>query len=304
MSGPLHDLVSLAQFRVGRLLAAILPERAAYAFADWLGERSFRAGGRDVARLRANYAAARPELDPEALDEVVCEGFRRNVRYFYELFRLTSLSRRQVSDRVRVAGDAVTIRAELAAGRPVVCFLGHTGNWDLAGAWCGQELGPVVTVAERVKPAAIFEDFLRVRTGLGMRIIALDRPDVMAALRAEMRAPVVVPLLADRDLTGGGVAVSFFGRPARMAVGPAALALSESARLIPISIRHERRGRGYGIVITFHDPVPVPPTGTAREKAVAMTQACADALAGEIVRHTSDWHMFQRVFADDTLAEA
>ena len=43
----------------------------------------------------------------------------------------------------------------------------------------------------------------------------------------------------------------------------------------------------------------MPETGTTRERATAMTQACADALGTVITQHTSDWHMMQRVFIDD-----
>jgi len=84
-----------------------------------------------------------------------------------------------------------------------------------------------------------------------------------------------------------------------MAPGPAALALVEQRPLFPVSIRHERRGRSWGIVITFHDEVAVPATGTTRDRVEAMTQSCADALAAAITDSPQDWHMLQRVFEDD-----
>ncbi len=84
-----------------------------------------------------------------------------------------------------------------------------------------------------------------------------------------------------------------------MAPGPAALALAERRPLFPVSIRHERRGRGWGIVITFHPAVTVPETGATREKVVAMVQQCADALGSAVREHTADWHMLQRVFLED-----
>ena len=119
------------------------------------------------------------------------------------------------------------------------------------------------------------------------------------ALRQAARRPGIIPLLADRDLTSRGVEVELCGHTARMAPGPAALALAEKRPLHPVSIRHEQRGRGWGIVITFHPAVDVPASGTTRERATAMTQACADVLGAAIVEHTADWHMLQRVFLDD-----
>ncbi len=42
-----------------------------------------------------------------------------------------------------------------------------------------------------------------------------------------------------------------------------------------------------------------PGSGTTRERATAMTQACADTLGAAVREHTADWHMLQRVFLDD-----
>ncbi|HEX6916509.1 MAG TPA: phosphatidylinositol mannoside acyltransferase, partial [Phycicoccus sp.] len=55
----------------------------------------------------------------------------------------------------------------------------------------------------------------------------------------------------------------------------------------------------WGIVVKFHPAVDVPASGTTREKALAMTQACADVLGAGVREHTADWHMLQRVFLED-----
>ncbi len=291
------DLVTVGGYRLGWAGVRALPERAAYGLFDRLADASVVRGGKGIDRLRANYARVRPELSPAELDDLVREGMRAYLRYYCEAFRLPTLSRAAVAARVRVEGDG-PVRERLAAGRPVVCFLGHMGNWDLAGAWCSAELGRVVTVAERLKPEAVFEEFLEFRTSLGMTIIPLAT-DSFARLRTETAGPVVVPLLADRDLTGGGLSVDFCGHEARMAPGPAALALATRSALHPVSIRHERRGSGWGIVITFHDEVAAPVSGATRAKTQAMTGECARVLGDAVTRHTSDWHMLQRVFVAD-----
>jgi KDO2-lipid IV(A) lauroyltransferase len=85
-----------------------------------------------------------------------------------------------------------------------------------------------------------------------------------------------------------------------MAAGPAALAVATGAALFPVSIHYEELGRHrHGIVITWHDRVTVPDTGRRGAQVAAMTQSCADALAGAIAEHPQDWHMLQRVFAAD-----
>jgi KDO2-lipid IV(A) lauroyltransferase len=224
---------------------------------------------------------------------------RSYLRYYCEAFRLQDLGPDDLADRVRVEGDG-PVREVIDGGGSVVAFLGHMGNWDLAGAWGTTHLGPVTTVAERLKPEEVFEEFLAFRESLGMTIIPLTGGvNPFPALREAARRPGIIPLLADRDLTSRGVEVELCGHAARMAPGPAALALAERRPLHPVSIRHERRGRGWGILITFHPPVAVPEGGTTRERATAMTQACADVLGAAIRAHTADWHMLQRVFLDD-----
>ncbi len=292
------DALTVGGYRIGWSVVRRLPEGTAYALFDRIADLAVARGG--AARLRSNYAMVRPELDDAALDALVRAGMRAYLRYYCEAFRLPVLGRDELTVRVRVLGDE-PVRAALDEGGSAVCFLGHLGNWDLAGAWGSQHLGPVVTVAERLEPEAVFTEFLDFRTALGMTIYPLTGAgNVFAALREHARTPVIIPLLADRDLTATGVEVSLCGHPARMAVGPAALALSARRPLFPVTIRHERReGGGWGILITFHDPVPVPGQGTAREKVAAMTQACADVLGEAIRERPEDWHMLQRVFVAD-----
>ena len=303
----LGDALAVGGFRLGWSAVRRLPERAAYGLFDRVADAAVARGGTGVRRLRANYARVRPELGEDELDDLVRAGMRSYMRYYCEAFRLPDRSAEDVARGVRVIGDAA-IREELAGGRAVVCFLGHLGNWDTAGAWGTRELAPVVTVAERLKPEEVYAEFLAFRESLGMTILPLTGGgDVFAQLRSHLSRPVLVPLLADRDLTARGIEVDLCGHRARMAAGPAALAIASGAALHPVSIHYEPvpgsdwRRR---VVITFHDRVPDPGQGTTRERATAMTQQCADVLGGAISEHTADWHMLQRVFVEDLTPRA
>ena len=145
----------------------------------------------------------------------------------------------------------------------------------------------------------MFRAFLDYREGLGMRILPAEK-GTFARLRTQLATgqPVVMPLLADRDLSATGVEVDLCGHPARMAAGPAALAVEGGYRLFPVTLRHERVGREWGMVITVHDDVATPSAGTA-QAVQQVTQACADAFGAAVTAHTEDWHMMQRVFVED-----
>lgn len=300
----LQERASVLAFRAGWRALRLLPAPLAYALFDAVAAVVTRRDGPSVQRLRSNYARVRPDLGPAELQELTADGVRRAFRYYVEAFRLPALSGEQVDDLVHITGTEPML-AELEQGRPVLAFLGHTGNWDLAGAWCARHLGHVVTVAERLRPEEMFQAFLDFREGeLGMTIHPAER-GTFAALLAQLRTgdPVVMPLLSDRDLSASGVEVDLAGERARVAAGPAALAVETGVPLFPVTMRHVRRGRHrWGLDITVHPAVDVPAEGTRTQRVAAATQACADALGAAIREHPQDWHMMQRVFVADLSA--
>jgi len=299
----LTERATLVGYRSGWSLVRRMPGCVAYQVFDVMADVAWVRRGKGVERMRSNYATVRPELTPTELDALVRAGMRSYLRYWCDSFRLPDHSVDDLIHGVRVVGvDAV--RGHLKSGRSVVVFLGHLGNWDIAGAWSTTELAPVTTVAERLKPEELFDEFVAFREGLGMRIIPLTGgSDVFRELTQACRSGALIALLADRDLTNGGIEVDFCGERARMAVGPAALALNAGAALFPGMVHYERQpaGHGWRTVVTFHDPVVPPVQGTSREKIRAMTQACADVLSQAVREHTHDWHMMQRVFTKDLL---
>lgn len=265
-----------------------------------------RGGG--VRQLEANLARIRPDLTPARVRRLSRHGMRSYFRYFREAFQLPRLTPEQIDARVRVIG-VEPIREHLSAGRSVVIAVGHVGNWDLAGAWFARHVGPVTTVAERLEPAEMFEEFLRLREGVGLRIVPFetDGSTFRILVREAHAGGKVIPLLADRDLGASGVEVLIAGHPARVAAGPAALAGTGSYPLAPAVITYERlhgdrrrrAGSRWGIVIDFL-PAIVPPTAVTRGEAVAaMTQGWVSALFDVVAQHPQDWHMLQKVFLAD-----
>jgi phosphatidylinositol dimannoside acyltransferase len=114
-------------------------------------------------------------------------------------------------------------------------------------------------------------------------------------LAQRLRAGRLVCLLADRDITGAGIEVDFFGEKARMMGGPAALAVQTGAALMPVTLWYE--GAYWGAHI--YEEIPVPGQGTRQEKIAAMTQQLAAVFESGIRAHPEDWHMLQRVFLSD-----
>lgn len=291
--------VYLLAWRVVRLL----PERTAYRLfalaADWVWWRH----GPGVRRLEANLARAVPPGPEADLRRLSRAGMRSYLRYWCDAFLLPGWDAERLARTCRVDEPERLQRifSTDSEGTGVVAALAHQGNWDHAGAWAGVHLATVTTVAERLRPEAVYQEFLRYRRSLGIEILPLTgEGNLVGKLIRQVRAGGFVPLLADRDLSGHGVPVTFLGEASRMPPGPAAIALAAKAPLMPVNTYYERLpGGGHGLVLQIHEPVEVPATGTNTEKIAAMMQSCADALAEGIRQHPEDWHMLQVVFDAD-----
>ncbi|MBL8928674.1 MAG: phosphatidylinositol mannoside acyltransferase [Kineosporiaceae bacterium] len=300
----MSDRVNIWAYSAGWRVVRLLPERLAYLVFSLIAQFIWLRQGQVARQLELNLSRVAPDFSPMRLKALARRGLHSYMRYYCDAFRLPDWSTERILATCRAEGDG-PVREALAEGRGVVMALSHSGNWDHAGAWSTLAMAPVTTVAERLQPEEVYQRFLTIRQQLGMEILPLTGGgvDVFGLLVRRLRKGGFVPLLADRDLSATGVPVTMFGETARMAAGPASLALVTGAALHPVSIRYERLPAGaparWGIVVHFHPEVKVPEDGGRAERVARMTQACADALSAGISAHPEDWHMAQRVFVAD-----
>jgi KDO2-lipid IV(A) lauroyltransferase len=116
----------------------------------------------------------------------------------------------------------------------------------------------------------------------------------MAVLAERLRAGEAVCLVADRDLSRHGVQVRFFGEPTRMPAGPALLAATTGAALMPVHLYFD--GAGWGQWIGEQIELG---EGDLRTKVQRATQALASAFEARIAEYPQDWHMLQRLWLAD-----
>jgi KDO2-lipid IV(A) lauroyltransferase len=281
-------------------LVKVMPERAAYAAFDRVADRLWAKRGKGVRQLEANL---RRVLGPDASEDVLRatsrKGMRSALRVYCEQFRLPVWDPARIEAGTEITPEDRAFLKQVAADdRGIVLALGHTGNYDHAGAWLITLTGEgFTTVAEALKPEEVFEKFLDYRRKLGMEVLPHNGgPAVFGTLARRLRAGKTVCLVADRDLSASGVEVDFFGERARIAAGPAALALQTGAALVPAQLWYSGYAR---MTIRVLREIPVPESGTRTEKVAVMSQQLADAYAEGIAAHPEDWHMLQKFFLAD-----
>jgi KDO2-lipid IV(A) lauroyltransferase len=217
---------------------------------------------------------------------------------------LPSWTPEEITHRHR-AVNAHHLEDALAAGHGAVFAVPHAGNYDLTGAWASIHFAQVISVAERLKPERLYEEFLDFRRTLGMKILPhAGAEGVFDQLVDLVRDNGLLALLADRDLSRNGVQVEFFGEPAKMPIGPAAISLLTGAPMLATALYYQ----GPRAHVHVYPPVEKPPgewTASKRfdedfvQAAHVLTQSMADHLAVGIAAHPGHWHMLQPVFLAD-----
>ncbi|MBA2509095.1 MAG: phosphatidylinositol mannoside acyltransferase [Nocardioidaceae bacterium] len=295
MSG--RDQVVARALRAGWAVGSRVPDAFATRLLDVAADQTWRARGAGVRQLERNLARAAPEVHGDRLHDLGRAAMRSYFRYWGETFQLPRWSEQEIRDRV-VVHDGHRLHDAYAAGHGVVGALPHSGNWDLAGAWACSLGMPLTTVAERLRPEKLYADFVAYRVSLGMEILPLSGAGPSLRLLVErLRAGRFVPLLADRDLSRGGVVVPLLGEDASVPSGPARLAQLAGATLLPITCDYTGpQGAAGQMHLRMHEPVP---HVSGRAGAVAMTSAVADAFSAAIMAAPTDWHMLQPVFVAD-----
>ena len=277
-------------YRLGWRVAARLPRRLVALIISGASWVALRHDGVHVRTLRRNLALTTGAPVDNNRMRAALKSYLRN---FYEVLALPTWSETEIQRRVRAVNEPAVRDAH--AGPGAVVALPHSGNWDLAGAWACVTGMPVTTVAEQLSDDD-YAAFVAFREGLGLEVVSHRDPGALTTLIEAIHGRRVVCLLADRDLAGTGVAVSWRGRPITMPAGPAIVARRTGAALLPAVCQFTEDG----MVIIIGEPIAARP---GRDGLAAMMQDVADFFADTIARQPEDWHMMQPFFSDRVPAE-
>ncbi len=288
------DAVTEWAFATGWRVVKKLPAPVAYRLFDRAADVLWKRRGSGVVQYERNQARIHPDYSAEQLRELSRRGMRSYLRYWCEAFRLPTMGPDEVNGLFDLERKEL-MDACVASGTGAVMVVNHAGNWDLAGAWGCLRYGGLTTVAERLKPEGLFEQFVAYRESVGMTIVPLGDPDVIRRLARALKEGQIVPLLGDRDISRNGIVVDFFGEPASLPAGPAVLGMLTGAPVMPVTLYYDGpRATGY-----VHDAIPMPTEGTREERIQQVTQAIAHSYERGMRDHSVDWHMMQPVWLAD-----
>lgn len=290
----MKGLAGYLAFRVASAVVGVLPEpvmRRAGEMAGWVA--SFFASAkldlvrRNLARVVGDEAATRRRAR---------RMFESYGRYWAEVFWVRPRHVAAILEHSVVDGEEHILAAR-EAGKGVIVALPHLGNWEAAGPQATRLGVPMLAAAEALPNPHIVEWFIDTRGKLGIDVVIVGR-DRRATqhLIERLRSGGAIALLSDRDLSGRGVAVDFFGEETTLPAGPVALADRTGAALLPVGCYFNQR-RGHHFVI--EPPVEIPEHASKDARIAQGTQRYAAALETLIRRAPEQWHLFQPNWPSD-----
>ena len=272
---PEGPLVRLAEF-AGDLWYRATPERAAQARRNLRRVAAWQA---DTGRGSA--LGRRAATDPRALERLVRLAYRHAARYYLEVARTPAIRADELDRRLHIETPDTVVDA--FAGGPVV-FIGlHFGAIELPALFLADRVGGAVAPMETIDDPALQAWFVRTRGAVGVRIVGLR--EARRALLAALRDGTSVGLVGDRDLTGGGTAVTLFGAPATLPLGPAMLAVEGDVPAFVVGVRRGAPGHYRGRL----ERVDIPTEGNRRERVTATSASIATAFERIVVDAPEQW---------------
>lgn len=285
----------LRWFKLGSGLSRMIPLSVAAPIVEKLAALAGpRLMGSKAEQLSRHISRVCPQLEPSEVDELVKGGFGSYGRFWVELFKLPNVSGPTVGRHFSVEGYH-HVQAALDRGVGPILALPHLGGWEWAAAWLGRVVGVQVTaVVEKVEPADLFEWFAEVRADNGIDVVPLG-PEAVGRLAKAVKDRNIVCLLSDRDITGTGVEVPFFGETTTLPVGPAVLARRTGAPILPTAVYFDGSNH-HGKVMA---PIVAAPGVPLRQDVVRITTELAAALEELISAAPHQWHLLSPNWPSD-----
>ncbi len=284
------------RYRVEAWLAALLIGALGLLPLDWasaLGGFTGRLIGPRLGiskRARLNLSAAFPELTATEIETIVGGMWDNLGRVVYEYPHLKKI-KVFAGDRVEARG-LDNLKDAIAAGRRVIMFSGHLGNWEIAALAGGQYGIDVAQIYRAANNPLVDAMLARLRGEAGELIPkgAIASRRAVAALRRGGH----LSLLADQKLNDG-IAVPFFGREAMTAPALAMLALRFDCDVLPVRVE---RMSGARFRLTVYPRLPLPDSGDRAADTLALMTEVNRTLETWIRERPEQWFWLHRRWPD------
>ena len=278
-------------YRLGVWLVARLPPR----FVDWVAvtlvDLNYLLNRRGRNGIWANLRRVLPPGTTNAERRRVAKGaFRNFALSIADFFRIPQLTRENADQFVAGVQGWEHIRAAMEARAGAIFMSAHMGSWELAGAYLGLRGVPITGVALPHADPRIDQLYLEMRERVGIEVVSVG--GAMRRLYEALKRGRFVGIASDRDTSGQGALLPFFGESARMPVGHAKLALRTGAWILPVCVYRRPDGK---TMIEVRPPIRPDPS---RDTEDSLALRCLAVLEEFIRARPEQWSSFEDLWAE------
>jgi len=280
-------------FKAVQSVVERLPRSWAYALAIMAARFAWLFSPLARPRLDYNLRVACPELqkNERELRRISWLNFRNHAKAYADLMMLPRANVDSMRPLLQVNGME-NLEAARALGRGVLAVSCHMGSYEVVSAIWSTTLSPVSFFAEELEPRALFEWYRDTRARLGISVLTLDVGGIRKVLQA-LRDEEMVITAIDRDITGTGHVMPFFGHLAPIPLGPAAISRRLGTPLLPVCVT---RLPDDSYLAEATPLVMVEETDDPKADQIRATEQVLRRIEMFIQSHPEQWHVPHRIW--------
>jgi lauroyl/myristoyl acyltransferase len=292
----LNDLANAAPVTRAAIAAArFLPPAWVYALADAAARLAARNPDSDLVRAVLSNQAVVRELpwDSPALDAAVLEVLHSAMRGHADVFQAMADGKRALMEEMVLDDSLKRLLDEgLRRGRGVILTSGHLSAYEYTLLTIAHHGYPGLALSY-ADPTGSYRVQNEIRRQHGLEVAPVSVATLRLAVRRLQQGGLVMTAIDRPDPRGE--LLTFFGRPARLPVGLARLAVKTDAAIVVAAAYsegdHHYRTDGVDMLeprARGHDP----------EAVLALAQDCLDRLEPYVRARPGEWLMFFPVWPD------
>ncbi len=279
----------------GMLLARLLPARILYPLADRAAHATARRRGRPIVEaIRGNQAVVRGLAPGDPFLEAAAEAVLVHAaRGYVDLFRALARGRQAMIDACTMLPELEqALERGRADGRGTVAVSAHLSCFDMLLLTLAAR-GYEVQGLSYAEPRGSYRVQNRLRRQSGLILTPISPASLRMAFGRLRRGGIVLTGV-DRPEPKGEV-LTFFGRPARLPVGHARLAIRTRARIVVGAMRSAGLGHYEAAHLGTVDPEEM---GSSGRDPRAVSEAVLALLEAAIRARPEEWLMFFPVWPE------
>ncbi len=280
---------------MGAKIAPMLPVWFGNALCDLIGLLIYAFASAKRKAVLCNLRHVLPDQS-EAYCQGVARGmFRNSMRNYYDLFRGHALTTEQRLAQIEVRDMDLAYEA-FKRGKGIIAIAAHQGSFSFVTQIATKTNFDFFLTVEPIQPPELFDLVRNLRSSDPRNhTIAVGGGEVRTIFRA-LKDNHMVCLAIDRDISGNGEMLEFFGAKTKLPTGAAEIALRTGAMVMPIQIYRVQNGKKH--ILHLHPGFVAEPTGDKAADVARVSRQMLQEIEKIILRSPEDWVVLQPLWPD------